>query len=352
MSSSSESLAEEERDQVRRQRVFRPRAIVNDPGMFRERFRLTPRQADVLLGVLGPGLEPSTKRSNPLSAREKLLCALRFFASNGLFYSIGDAEGVCFMFSYRALCDFPYQYQACGSDQMAGGSRKLSPNRLSIFPTCKTGNACCLWRRRWNADFTRTLSKGTRGSIRRSLPQHSINAMAVAGPDYRFHFLSAKWPGSVNDARVLRNSAMAARFEQGWRPFPNAVLLGDSIYGASDWLVPMRLHAAQEFERFYKCHSKTRRIVECAFGVWKNRFRCLKSGLRLKNPTYCCEVIKACGYLHNFILQERTVEEDEDFMDEPANEVEEDGEIQEDNPNGQDRFRELFNSFCAANGML
>uniref|UniRef100_A0A915CVR7 Transposase n=1 Tax=Ditylenchus dipsaci TaxID=166011 RepID=A0A915CVR7_9BILA len=38
--------------------------------------------------------------------------------------------------------------------------------------------------------------------------------MAVAGPDYRFHFLSAKWPGSVNDARVLRNSAMAARFEQ------------------------------------------------------------------------------------------------------------------------------------------
>uniref|UniRef100_A0A915DGL3 Uncharacterized protein n=1 Tax=Ditylenchus dipsaci TaxID=166011 RepID=A0A915DGL3_9BILA len=38
--------------------------------------------------------------------------------------------------------------------------------------------------------------------------------MAVAGPDYRFHFLSAKWPGSVNDARVLRNSAMAARLNK------------------------------------------------------------------------------------------------------------------------------------------
>ena len=68
----------------------------------------------------------------------------------------------------------------------------------------------------------------------------------------RFFFLSAKWPGRVSDARVLRNSSMATRFEQGWRPFENAVLLCDSIYGASDWLIPMKPSTPNELETFYR----------------------------------------------------------------------------------------------------
>uniref|UniRef100_A0A915D998 DDE Tnp4 domain-containing protein n=1 Tax=Ditylenchus dipsaci TaxID=166011 RepID=A0A915D998_9BILA len=261
MSSSSESLAEEERDQ-------------DVSGAL----RLTPRQADVLLGVLGPGLEPSTQRSNPLSAREKLLCALR----SSLRMSIKG----CSSWAVREVTSLINIKLA---DQIKWPRIKKAVAKSPLnFSDLQDRECLLLWRRRWNADFTRTLSKGTRDRHQ----QHSINAMAVAAPDYRFHFLSAKWPGSVNDARVLRIVQ--------WR-------LG---LNNKRWLVPMRLHAAQEFERFYKCHSKTRRIVECAFGVWKNRFRCLKSGLRLKNPTYCCEVIKAYGYLHNFILQERTVEEE------------------------------------------
>jgi len=55
---------------------------------------------------------------------------------------------------------------------------------------------------------------------------HSLNCMMVCGADCTFYYANARWPGSVNDARVLRNSHLHARFENGWRPFPGALLLG------------------------------------------------------------------------------------------------------------------------------
>lgn len=66
---------------------------------------------------------------------------------------------------------------------------------------------------------------------------HSINAMFVAGPDLQFFYASARWPGSVNDARILRNSSLCESWDSGYRPFPTAVLLGDSIYSLKQWLI-------------------------------------------------------------------------------------------------------------------
>ena len=59
---------------------------------------------------------------------------------------------------------------------------------------------------------------------------HSVNALMVCGPDMSFYYVSAKWPGAVHDSRVLRNSTLCQKFENGWRPFPNAVLLGYKIF--------------------------------------------------------------------------------------------------------------------------
>ena len=59
---------------------------------------------------------------------------------------------------------------------------------------------------------------------------HSLNVMAVVGPKLQYFYISARWPGSVNDARVLRNSSLHNAFENGFRPFPRAVILGYSIY--------------------------------------------------------------------------------------------------------------------------
>ena len=50
--------------------------------------------------------------------------------------------------------------------------------------------------------------------------------------------------------------------------------------------------------RYNVAHRKTRRVIECAYGVFKNSFLCLKR-LRHKDPVFCCEVIKACAVIHN-----------------------------------------------------
>ena len=57
---------------------------------------------------------------------------------------------------------------------------------------------------------------------------HSLNEMMICGPDYTFYSVNTSWPGSVHDSRVLRNPAISQRFDNRWRPFPEAVVLGDS----------------------------------------------------------------------------------------------------------------------------
>jgi hypothetical protein len=41
--------------------------------------------------------------------------------------------------------------------------------------------------------------------------------------------------------------------------------------------------------------------VECTFGLLKNRFYCLNTRLRVRQPKYASQIIKACCALHNFL---------------------------------------------------
>ncbi len=76
-------------------RVFRGRINFDlDPSQFRERFRLSTSQAEALLLILGPHLAPKTTKTQAMPAKEKLLVALRFFAGDAEYYSVGDCHGV------------------------------------------------------------------------------------------------------------------------------------------------------------------------------------------------------------------------------------------------------------------
>ena len=144
-----------------------------------------------------------------------------------------------------------------------------------------------------------------------------------------FYYVSARWPGSVNDARVLRNSTLFERFQNGWKPFPNAVILGDSAYPLKDWLIPPLISPTTRAEqRFNVAHKSTRRVIENAFGVLKERFSCLYS-LRVQ-PEFACEIFKTCCTLHNITLINDddvtiNVEEMEDDDIDPNNDIDQPG---------------------------
>ena len=114
---------------------------------------------------------------------------------------------------------------------------------------------------------------------------HSLNVLLVCGPDYQFVFCNSSWPGSVNDARVLRRSNIFQAFEHNnFRPFPGAVLLGDSVYPCNDWLItPVQgSDFNEQTVAFNRAHKRTRSLIERSIGHLKLRFSCLNH-IRVKS---------------------------------------------------------------------
>lgn len=107
---------------------------------------------------------------------------------------------------------------------------------------------------------------------------HSKNTMVVCGPNLEFFYESTQWPGTVHDARVMWRSSSSREWENGWGPFPNAFLLGDSGYGLKTWLltpnIPVEILRTDGLRRFLIAFKSTRRMVENSLGILKEKFTC------------------------------------------------------------------------------
>ena len=67
---------------------------------------------------------------------------------------------------------------------------------------------------------------------------HSLNVLAVCGPDLYIYYAFADRPGRCHDAGVLRESSLWRSFEVNKvRPFRDAVILGDLAYPLREWLI-------------------------------------------------------------------------------------------------------------------
>ena len=134
----------------------------------------------------------------------------------------------------------------------------------------------------------------------------SLNAAMVSGPDYKIYFCSRRCPGRWHDSRVLKESTLWDAFEEhGRRPFPGAVILGDSAYPCNDWLIPpfrgdVQLQVAQC--RFNEAHKKSRSIIERAYGVIEKRFYSLQTGRRVRSMTTAAEIVQCAVVLHKICI--------------------------------------------------
>ncbi|KAJ1116160.1 hypothetical protein NDU88_004379 [Pleurodeles waltl] len=133
---------------------------------------------------------------------------------------------------------------------------------------------------------------------------HSMNVQMVCLADQYISHVNAKFPGSVHDAYILRNSSIPYVMGQLQRHWVR--LLGDSGYTNLSWLLtPVRNPRTRAEERFNEAHGQTRRIIEQTIGLLKTRFRYLHmtGGSLFYTPKKVCQIIVACCMLHNLALR-------------------------------------------------
>ncbi|XP_018566981.1 putative nuclease HARBI1 [Anoplophora glabripennis] len=157
---------------------------------------------------------------------------------------------------------------------------------------------------------------------------HSILLQGVCNAKKEFIDVSCGWPGSMHDARMWQESPLYEKLSSFNFIPANSHLLGDSAYPIKTFImVPFKDngHLTQRQRNYNMCLSKTRVVIEQAFGMLKGCWRRLKflNMYRLQNMKYM--IICAC-ILHNIRL--KYVKHNINIEDNP--EVAENDEIQLD----------------------
>ncbi|XP_056007878.1 putative nuclease HARBI1 [Ostrea edulis] len=87
---------------------------------------------------------------------------------------------------------------------------------------------------------------------------YALNIQMTCDPRYQIIDLVAKWPGSVHDSRIFRESALCTYLEEGQI---QGILLGDSGYGLKPYLMTPYLSAeAEATQKFNAVHCRTRQL--------------------------------------------------------------------------------------------
>ncbi len=319
------AILEEILPRPRRARKFKERKFgaAIDETTRKQQHRVPMEVVDYLVEKLSPLLKHPTHRNQPLEPREQIELFLQFLGNNAFYHLLRDARGPSSHTVCRVVHRVSEAVHTLYDDVIRWPSdcSKLAQDFMKIggFPKV----AGCI-------DGTHiNISPPSNDEISflNRHHQHSINAMAVAGPDLTIYYLEANFPGRCHDSNVLRSSSLWRSFEDaGNRPFEGAVLLGDSAYPLRPWLMtPFPGDPDGAKGRFNLAHMKTRNVVERAFGVIKNRFFALKTGLRLKDPMESSNIIISAIIIHNLCVK---------FGDhgEELSEDEDDEQLEDDRP--------------------
>jgi hypothetical protein len=156
----------------------------------------------------------------------------------------------------------------------------------------------------------------------------SMVLMALVDANYKFLWVEIGTPGSNSDAQIFNASGLRAAIVDGSlnlppaSPIDNAAdqsvevpffILGDDAFALKPWL--MKPYSGRFLERPTRIYnyriSRGRRVVENAFGILANRFRCLHTCMPQK-PDNVEKIVFACVTLHN-LIRSRLSSEDEDL---------------------------------------
>jgi len=221
------SSDDEEEFEPRRKKVFRPRINFHlEDHLFRERFRVRRDEFECILRFIAPYLKHKTELNKALSPDQQLMIMLHWMGNGGQYHGVSDMHGV----EKSTVCRIVKRVAT-------STVRHMFPNVVK-WPE-DTSQLAAQFFRYGGFPLVAGCVDGTLVKIDAPLKHeeqfvdpngnHSINCMMICGPNMEIYYVNARWPGASHDSRVLRNSHITNLFENGWRPFPNCVLLGNSI---------------------------------------------------------------------------------------------------------------------------
>lgn len=140
-----------------------------------------------------------------------------------------------------------------------------------------------------------------------------LSVQVLCDADLVFTNVVARWPGSVHDSRILRQSALFDLFARNPKPI-DGFILGDSGYPLRDWLLtPMPNPQTDQQHNYNNRHRTTRQTVERAIGSLKRRWHCLRR-IRMA-PSKACNIFVVSVILQNRARLLQLPEPDEEDMD-------------------------------------
>ena len=147
----------------------------------------------------------------------------------------------------------------------------------------------------------------------------SVLMMAAVDAHYKFIYVSVGAQGRVSDAGFFANSDLKKALDQALlnvpppKKLPSSEVLcpymfvGDGAYPLRiDLMKPYPFRQLDQNQRIFNYRlSRTRRVVENAFGILANRFRVFCSTILL-HPDTVTKITLASICLHNFLRQHRS----------------------------------------------
>lgn len=92
-SDDEDPYAEELNHRQYRNRTFKTRMEITTEADFRERFRMSQRQFNLLIERLGDDIYTMSSVKTAMTPTDKLLVALHFYGTNNPYFSVGDSRG-------------------------------------------------------------------------------------------------------------------------------------------------------------------------------------------------------------------------------------------------------------------
>ena len=141
---------------------------------------------------------------------------------------------------------------------------------------------------------------------------YDMECQEVFDGSIKFLSVSAGFPGSLHDTRILRNTWLnqlannrdilqTPLFHLSATASVKSFVVGDAAYPMHEWLIKPYQYAPnidQEEKIFNLALSLARMIIEGAFGVLKGRWRILLNKVSLE-PSFVANIVVACCVLHN-----------------------------------------------------